>query len=132
MNIHLYAAPGYLEKLGPKPCMDDIETADFIGFTDNGIYMDALTKSGLKVDRMNFVISSNNHTVHWELVKRGVGIGAMLDSIGDNEPDVKRVRADLPPIVNPLWLVSHRELKSNRRIRFVFDFLAQELGPLQT
>jgi hypothetical protein len=27
----------------------------------------------------------------------------------------------------PIWLTSHRELRTNKRIRLVFDFLAEEL-----
>ena len=27
-----------------------------------------------------------------------------------------------------MWLVSHRELRMNKRVRAVFDFLAQTLG----
>ena len=30
----------------------------------------------------------------------------------------------------PVWLVSHRELHTSRRIRVVFDLLAEELGML--
>jgi hypothetical protein len=34
----------------------------------------------------------------------------------------------MPVIPVPVWLVSHRELHTSRRIRIVFDLLAEELA----
>ena len=39
-----------------------------------------------------------------------------------------RVLDDLPPVRFPIWLVTHRELRTSRRIRLVFDVLAEALG----
>lgn len=36
----------------------------------------------------------------------------------------------LAPINVPVWLVAHREVRSSRRIRLVFDLLADELSKL--
>jgi DNA-binding transcriptional LysR family regulator len=53
----------------------------------------------------------------------------MIDeAIGDAEPRVTQVLPDLQPIVLPLWLVVHRELNTSRRVRVVFDLLAEELA----
>jgi hypothetical protein len=35
----------------------------------------------------------------------------------------------VPPIRFPIWLVTHRELRTARRIRVVFDALARMLDP---
>jgi hypothetical protein len=44
--------------------------------------------------------------------------------IGDPEPAVERLSiADLPEIVGELWIVTHEELRTSRRVRTVFDFL---------
>ncbi len=65
--------------------------------------------------------------MHWELVKQGVGIGVMATTVGDAEPRVRRAAPWLAPFVFPLWLVAHREVATSRRIRLVFDFLADAL-----
>jgi DNA-binding transcriptional LysR family regulator len=63
------------------------------------------------------------------LVKQGIAICATIEEIGDNEPLVERVViSDLPLITIDLWLVTHNELRTNRRIRRVFDFLVSELA----
>lgn len=56
----------------------------------------------------------------WELVRQGLGIGAMID-------DVALLEA-LGPMRFPIWLVTHRELRTARRIRVVFDVLAEHLS----
>ena len=32
------------------------------------------------------------------------------------------------PMMFPMWLTTHRELNTSRRVRTVFDFLAKELA----
>lgn len=60
-------------------------------------------------------------------MKQGAGIGFATEAVGDAEPRVCRVLPDLAPIVFPIWLVTHRELHTSRRVRVVFDFLADAL-----
>jgi len=52
----------------------------------------------------------------------------MLEEVGDAEPLVDRVLPGFEPFIGELWLVAHRELKTSRRVRMVFDFLAAELS----
>jgi hypothetical protein len=40
----------------------------------------------------------------------------------------EKVLPDLPSLDFPVWLVTHRELKTSRRIRIVFDLLASALS----
>lgn len=48
--------------------------------------------------------------------------------LGDNTPGVSRVlEGEYRPFVFPVWLTTHRELNTARRVRLVFDLLAQEL-----
>jgi hypothetical protein len=35
---------------------------------------------------------------------------------------------DFPPLPVPVWLVAHRELLTSRRMRVVFDSLAEDLA----
>jgi len=52
----------------------------------------------------------------------------MSREVGDNEPSVVRVPSSFSPIDVDMWLVVHRELRTNLRIKYVFDFLHQQLG----
>ncbi|MEH6627782.1 MAG: LysR family transcriptional regulator [Motiliproteus sp.] len=125
---HLYATPTYLAGLGLPDCPEDYSEADFIGFDDEHLLMNALNERGFELTPGNFPVLTENHILHWELVKQGVGIGIMVEDVGDAEPAVVRVLPDLGPYTGSLWLVAHRELRTNRRVRTVFDFLADELS----
>ena len=82
---------------------------------------------GLPVTLANFAVGCESHLVQWETVKRGGGIGVMDQQIGDAEPMVTRAIPGFDPVEFPVWLVAHREVNTSRRIRLVFDFLAEAL-----
>lgn len=66
--------------------------------------------------------------MQYELVKKGMGIALFPEDIGDADPLIERVIPALDPIaILPLWLVSHRELRTSKRIRVVYDLLQEEL-----
>lgn len=125
----LYATPGYLQKIGNPKRAADLDGADFIGFSDDDRFMNGLNALGFNLSRRNFPIHTENHMVLWELVKSGLGIGAILEEVGDAEPLVGRVLPAMDPIPVPAWLVSHREVHTSRRVRMVFDLLLEHLGP---
>jgi DNA-binding transcriptional LysR family regulator len=62
------------------------------------------------------------------MVRRGLGICMMLKEIAELMPGVIRLLPDLPGIKVPVWLVCHRELHTSRRVRLVFDIIAEELS----
>ncbi|WP_115935568.1 LysR family transcriptional regulator [Aestuariispira insulae] len=127
-NAFLYAAPDYLAQIGDPSTPAALGDADFIGFENNDVYLKGLKQMGVEITEGNFRLITDSHNVHWELVKAGAGIGVTMDLIGDAEPQVKRVLPDLAPVPVSTWLVTHRELNTSRRVRIVFDFLAEELS----
>ena len=64
------------------------------------------------------------------MVKQGLGIAPMSVDVARNTPEVESLLPDETPISFPTWLVTHRELHTSRRIRLVFDLLAEELPKL--
>jgi DNA-binding transcriptional LysR family regulator len=127
MSARLYAAVSYLEQIGRPKSPEDLEQADFIGFDTSDRFIGVLNGMGLNVSKSNFPLLTASHTTQWELVKQGLGIGIMPDEIGDAESLVQQVLPGLAPVVFPVWLTTHRELRNSRRIRIVFDLLAEEL-----
>jgi DNA-binding transcriptional LysR family regulator len=70
---------------------------------------------------------TESYLVIWELVRQGAAIGVLDAHIGDEDPSVRQVLPNLESLSFPIWLVAHRELTTSRRIRMVYDFLAEEL-----
>lgn len=127
-RAHMYATASYLDSLGPLQSLGDLKGADFLGFTNNALLIEALNAMGLAITRRNFPVVCDNHLVQWEFVKNGAGIGLITEDIGDQEPLVRRVLPSMEPINVPMWLVAHRELHTSARVRVVFNFLALELS----
>ena len=123
----LYATPDYIDREGPFETTAALSGADFIGFADNEQYVDGLKSRGLALTPHSFPIQSGSHLVHWEMAKQGLGIGVMSTRIGDREPLVRRAATWFEPFMFPVWLVAHREVRTSRRVRLVFDLLAEEL-----
>lgn len=128
MHTQLYASPVYLERIGHPKTVLDLSNADFISLDHANMVMQGLNAVGFNLTEKNFPVLTQSYLVMWELVKHGVGIGVLDAAIGDLDPQVQRVLPDFKPLKFPVWLVAHRELKTSRRIRRVFDFLAEELA----
>lgn len=127
-HANLYAATVYLDKAGRPRSAEMLANHDFIGNPDSGPIAMTLRSYGIPVRRQNFAISSESGIVQWELVKSGYGVTFMPELLGEATPGVEKVLPDLPGLEFPVWLVTHRELKTSRRIRVVFDLMARELS----
>lgn len=127
-EAHLYATPGYLDAIGRPKKAADFSHAHFIGFDNNEPYIKGLNEIGFNLTGDNFAVLTASHHVHWQLTKQGVGIGVMQRDTGDAEPTVERALPSLEAFPVPIWLVAHRELNTSRRVRLVFDFLADALS----
>jgi DNA-binding transcriptional LysR family regulator len=125
---YLYATPAYLGSIGNPSALNDFTKASFIGFADPDAIIEWLNNAGMSLTTKNFPITTESYLVHWEYVKQGLGIGIMPHAIGDIEPSVVRACEAIAPFEFPIWLVSHRELRTSRRVRIVFDLLADMLG----
>ena len=123
----LYATPDYIEKIGNPTMPQDLRHAHFVNLDHAGMMIKALNKLGLGLTEENFPLLTESYLVMWELVRQGAAIGILDAHIGDADPIVRRVLPDFQPFIFPIWLVSHRELTTSRRIRRVYDYLAEEL-----
>ncbi|MCP4806376.1 MAG: LysR family transcriptional regulator [Proteobacteria bacterium] len=130
LRAQFYAAPAYVERAGPFETQEDLARAELFGFDRSDVMVDGFKAIGLDVRRDQFPIVTGNHLVQWELCKQGSGVCMMMAAVGEPEPQVVQVFSELPSLPVPLWIVSHRELRTSRRIRLVFDWLADGLaGP---
>lgn len=127
---YLYASTSFIKRHGPLTSKESINDLPFMGLPDNSRWIEVLKDLGLNVDESNFPIVTNSHLVHWNIVKQGIAIGAMPEIAVRYDEDIQRVLDDLPGIPIETWVVSHRELKTNKRIRFVYDHLVDYLNHL--
>lgn len=123
-----YASEDWVKIHGHPRTAEDAVHLPFVGSDRSGQFLAYLRMHGLPLSEANFSSYSDHSVAHWALVRQGMGIGAMMDEIARDTPGMVRVLEDLPPVRFPIWLVSHRELRTSRRIRVVFEALAQGLA----
>ncbi|WP_278922865.1 MULTISPECIES: LysR family transcriptional regulator [Pseudophaeobacter] len=124
-TAHFYAAPSYLARRGHPGSLAALSSHEFVNFGDIQRSIEFLAPLGIHLTHDNFRIGSNSGLAAWELVRQGFGIGAMADDVVEHSSGVERLLTDQPPIRFPVWLTTHRELHSSRRIRLVYDLLAE-------
>jgi DNA-binding transcriptional LysR family regulator len=125
--VYLYATPGFLKQVGPITLLADVAHAGLIGLSSPPAMAGALRDLGIPVTAASFPIQTSSLTTYIALVRQGLGLGLLTPGVADREPGLVRV-FDGPPLVKvPMWLACHRDLKTSRRIRLVFDYLADEL-----
>lgn len=125
---HFYASKDYINARGHPLGVADRHGHDFIGYQPVERFIAELARFGVTLAKSDLKLLTESGVTAWEMVKQGLGIGVMLKEIGDMTPNVDYVFVDLPPVPVPIWLTAHRELMTSRRIRLVYDFLAEELA----
>ncbi|SMX50686.1 hypothetical protein [Maliponia aquimaris] len=87
----------------------------------------ALTESGYPIQARQFRILCKAHLVQWAYVRRGMGVGLMMDEIALADPEIARA-APYFSVPVPMWLFAHREVRISCRVRAVINTLAEALS----
>ena len=127
-TAYFYASESWVNAHGHPRSAEDAARLSFVGSDRSGQYLGYLRMHGLPLSEANFSCYADHSVAHWALVRQGMGIGVMMEEIALATPGMVRVLDDLPPVRFPVWLVTHRELRTSKRIRMVFDALAQGLA----
>ncbi len=128
VKAHFYASETWLAENGTPQSVGDLSKVAMLGFEPVEEFAEQLLAAGIVIPADHFRIISSNAVVLWELVRHGLGVCMMLQDIAEKMSGVQRLLPDLPGVPVPIWLVSHRELRTSRRVRTVYDILADELG----
>ncbi|BFM15600.1 LysR family transcriptional regulator [Maricurvus nonylphenolicus] len=126
----IYAAKRLLDEVGVPRNFDDLSDKDFIGIDDTEALIANLAEQGfnLRIEQFRVLAASGNCML--QLIREGLGFGFLPMDTGKLFDDLVCVLPDQFDPEIPVWLVSHRELYTSRRIRVVYDFIAEELQGL--
>ncbi|SCW75531.1 transcriptional regulator, LysR family [Pseudomonas peli] len=123
-----YASESWVREHGLPRTAEEAVQHDFIGMDRAGHYLQHMRSKGLQLSSANFRSYADNSVTYWEMVRQGLGIGAIMEEIARETPGMVHVLEDVAGFPLPIWLVTHRELRTARRIRIVFDLLAEILA----
>ncbi len=124
--IWFYSTPDYLAQFATNRTKAAIQSMQIIGFERNDELINHLVPLGWPVSTANFRLVTSFQPLQWQLVLRGHGLGFFPEAIGDKEPRLNRAFQGFGPVMTlPLWLVTHRELRTSPRINKVFTLIGE-------
>ena len=130
LQLGIYAAKQYVKRNGFPTTASELLDHDVVGYDRSTLIIEGFKQMGLDVSRDFFKFRSDDQVVCWQMVVSGFGIGFNQRVIGDREPLVQRIEMpfELPAI--PAWLTAHAALKTDPKIRRVYDYLGDALNKL--
>ena len=130
VSVGVYAHKSYLARFGTPQAPDDLLNHTLIGYDNDDVMIRGFANYGQSLGKEAFAIRSDDLIVQWQTLCAACGIGFVADYMGRSQTDLVKIlpMLKIPPL--PMWLAVHREIRSNQRIRAVFDNLAKALPPL--
>lgn len=123
----LYASRDYLESYGPPGTLSDLKSHRII--TGDDSLENAVTVRFVRqfIRRANIAYRSNSLIDQLHALKGGFGIAAMPCFLADEDPTLVRLFPPEKRMMNKLWLLVHRDLRRNARVRAFSDFMYQSI-----
>jgi DNA-binding transcriptional LysR family regulator len=127
VGIGAYAHESYLRRAGTPREPKELVEHTLIGYARDDVMERGFAALGLPLKREAFALRTDDQVAYGRLVAEGAGIGFVARYNTRHWPGVQRLLPMLaiPPL--PCWLAVHREIRSNRVVRRVYDFLAETL-----
>ena len=127
LGVGFYAAPAYLERHPAPTSFETLEGHSIIGFDTMGPAIIDDLDIGRPITRDLFALRTDNDAAQLAALKTGFGIGACQHQIA-RQHGLVRIMPDLFEFHMELWIAMHENLRGSRRMRLMFDHLAQELS----
>jgi DNA-binding transcriptional LysR family regulator len=124
MTLGTYAHRDYLRRRGTPRQMQDLLSHELVGADRDESLLRGFAGFGFPVTKEAFAFRCDDLTACWQAVRAGLGVGFVADYLAATDPQVVPIlpMIKIPPL--PVWLTVHREIRTNGRIRAVYDFLA--------
>lgn len=126
----LYATDEFLRRMGNPKTIEDLSNVPVIGFGDYTEVAAAYAGLGVALRPDNISVTTQDGHAIVAFAQAGLGMSLLTLDMAESLPDFRKVLPDIPDIPVPVWLVTHRELHTSPRIRFVYDAISKRLSEL--
>jgi DNA-binding transcriptional LysR family regulator len=130
VQLGAFAHRDYLQRRGMPRSPAELLEHELVGNDRQGEIVRGFAGMGHVVGREQFGLRTDDLMAYLALVRAGAGIGFLARYLARRSSDLLPVLPALPIPPLPMWLVVHREIRSNPRIRAVWSHLVREL-PLE-
>jgi DNA-binding transcriptional LysR family regulator len=119
VQVGLFASESYAASQPLPTKLSQLREHTLVGADREPGMIDALAAAGLETTARDYALRTDSDLAQLAAVRAGLGIGAC------QLPLAKGLRRVLPSLAFPLevWVVTHEDLRSVRRVRVVFDHL---------
>ncbi|MFA6232018.1 MAG: LysR family transcriptional regulator [Rhodanobacter sp.] len=125
--LGLYAHRCYLKAYGRPRTVADLQQHALIGFDRETPALRAL-RSQLPFWREDLALRTDNDLAQLAAIRAGFGIGICQCPIARRDRELVQLLPDALALELDTWLVMHEDLRASRRVRLLYDHLAQALG----
>ena len=127
LPLGLFAHDAYLERHPAPRTVNDLKDHLLIGQDRNTGLIGAYNDAGVALRPNDFGFRCDNDIAEINAVRAGIGIGPLHTGMASQWSDVTQILPDIPVPALELWLACHADVRHNKRIRVVMDFLAEKL-----
>jgi DNA-binding transcriptional LysR family regulator len=130
VTLGVYAHRDYLQRRGSPQHASDLLEHTLIGSDRSEDILRGFAAMGYPLTREYFAFRSDDFLACWQALRSGVGIGFVADYLARTDTRIVRLLPSLKITPVPMWLAVHREIRTSKRIRAVYDFLGDEIPAL--
>ena len=127
LRLGLHAHPRYLKVYGTPRNLEELRQHPLIGFDSEASIRRLPPGLGVELRRDLFAFRCDSDIAQYAALKAGFGIGVCQAALGKRDGLLPL----LPGILSlemGVWVVMHKDLKTSRRMRLMFEHLAAQLG----
>ncbi|MEH6410235.1 MAG: LysR family transcriptional regulator [Hyphomonas sp.] len=130
--LGMFARRDYLERRGTPNRLDDLSDHALIGFDHETSGVQGLRAQGLDLHREMFTLRTDSDVAQLSAIRAGLGIGICQVALAMRDPRLVRLFPKEMTFPLETWLTMHGDLRGNRRMRIVFNHLAEALTMYMT
>jgi DNA-binding transcriptional LysR family regulator len=127
----VYASKAYIERRGRPSATSDLGAHSLIGFEGSMQHHRAMLWLTDTLGEMSFVGKANSVLGVLNLVRAGLGIGALPTTIADSEETLVQVLPPVPELARAWYLLCHPELRTAPRVAAFIDFASEQIALLR-
>lgn len=125
--IGLYAHKDYLAKFGTPKSIADLDNHYLIGFDRDDRSFRSVGSLANTIARAQLGFRCDSDPAQFAALRAGMGIGGCQLSLAVSRPELVAVLPKEVQFSLDIWLAMHEDLRATRRVRLLFEHLADGL-----
>lgn len=128
VDIGLFAHQRYARARGLPRSLPELAQHALIGEDQETVAARLGLQQGLAISREMFQFRCDNDLAQLAALRAGMGIGGCQLGIARRDPALLQVMPDVLSFSLDMWLLTHGDLRGNKRVMGLFRYLSQHLS----